>query len=130
MRKVSFLLCTLVLIQGCAVHMAAEKQTRKDLSVLKIGGDRDDIVRVLGAPYMTQRFEDGRCKDIYKIVEDAGSKGTKTLAVAGHTTMDVLTLGLWEIVGTPLELATREHATMFILYYDSNNKLTAYDAIK
>jgi hypothetical protein len=110
--------------------MAAEKQTKKDLSVLRIGGNRDDIVRVLGAPYMTQRNEDGSCKDIYKIVEGAGSKGTKTLAVAGHTAMDVLTLGLWEIVGTPLELATREQATMFILYYDTDSKLKAYDAIK
>ena len=131
MRKVSlYLLCTALLVQGCAVHMAAEKQTKKDLSVLRIGGNRDDIVRVLGAPYMTQRNEDGSCKDIYKIVEGAGSKGTKTLAVAGHTAMDVLTLGLWEIVGTPLELATREQATMFILYYDTDSKLKAYDAIK
>ena len=79
---------------------------------------------------MTQRNEDGSCKDIYKLVENAGTKETKTLAIVGHTTMDVVTLGLWEIVGTPLELATREQATMFILYYGADNKLKAYDAIK
>lgn len=131
MRKIGFLLlCGLVLAQGCSAIMAGKKQTRKDMSVIRIGGDRDDIVQVLGAPYMTQRNEDGSCKDVYKLVENAGTKGTKTLAIVGHTTMDVATLGLWEIVGTPLEIATQEHATTFILYYGPDNKLKAYDSIK
>jgi hypothetical protein len=110
--------------------MAGKKQTRKDLSVIRIGGNRDDIVQVLGAPYMSTRTEDGGVKDVYKIVENAGTKETKTLAIVGHTTMDVVTLGLWEIVGTPLEIATQEEATVFILYYDSDYKLSHYEAIK
>lgn len=132
MRKASvlLLLCALALIQGCSAIMAGEKQTRKDLSVIRIGGNRDDIVQVLGAPYMTTRTDDGGCKDIYKLVENAGTEETKTLAVVGHTAMDVVTLGLWEIVGTPLEIATREEATVFILYYDANYKLRHYEAIK
>ncbi len=131
MKKISLLLlCSLVLIQGCSAIMAGKKQTRKDLSVIRIGGDRDDIVQVLGAPFMSTRTDDGGVKDVYKLVENAGTKGTKTLAIVGHTTMDVLTLGLWEIVGTPLEIATQEEATVFILYYDSAYKLTHYEAIK
>lgn len=124
------LLCAVVLIQGCSAIMAGKKQTRKDLSVLRIGGSRDDIVQVLGAPYMTTRTDDGGCKDIYKLVENAGTEETKTFAIVGHTAMDVVTLGLWEIVGTPLEIATQEEATVFILYYDANYKLTHYEAIK
>ncbi|MBN1126396.1 MAG: hypothetical protein JXA82_15430 [Sedimentisphaerales bacterium] len=125
-----FLLCVLVLIQGCSAIMAGKKQTRKDLSVIRVGGNRDDIVHVLGAPYMSTRTDDGGCKDIYKLVENAGTKETKTLAIVGHTTMDVVTLGLWEIVGTPLEIATQEEATVFILYYDANYKLKHYEAVK
>ncbi len=131
MRKIGLiLLCTVVFLQGCSAIMAGKKQTRKDLSVLRVGGNRDDIVQVLGAPYTSTRTDNGGCKDIYKIVENAGSKETKTLAIVGHTTMDVLTLGLWEIVGTPLEIATQEEATVFILYYGENNKLEHYEAIK
>lgn len=131
MRKISlFLLCTLVLIQGCSAIMAGKKQTRKDLSVIRVGGSRDDIVGVLGAPYMSTRTDDGGVKDIYKLVENAGTEETKTIAVVGHTALDVCTLGLWEIVGTPLEIATQEEATVFILYYDSNYKLKYYEAIK
>ena len=59
-----------------------------------------------------------------------GGKGQKNLAVVGHATMDVVTLGLWEIAGTPIELATQQEATTFILYYSADNKLVAYDAIK
>ena len=120
----------LILVQGCSVAMASKEQTRKDLSVLRVGGDRDDIVQVIGAPYMTTRNDDGSCKDVYKIVEDAQSKEAKTLSVVGHAAMDVVTLGLWEIAGTPLELATKQEATTFILYYGPDNKLKSYDAIK
>ena len=136
MRKTNLLLLgvvvmgVVVLAQGCSVAMASKEQTRKDLSVLRVGGDRDDIVQVLGAPYMTTRNDDGSCKDVYKLVENAQSKGAKTLSVVGHAAMDVVTLGLWEIAGTPLELATKQEATTFILYYGADNKLKAYDAIK
>lgn len=136
MRKTNLLLLSvlvmggMIVAQGCSVAMASKEQTRKDLSVLRIGGDRDDIVQVIGAPYITTRNEDGSCKDVYKIVEDAQSKEGKTLAVVGHAAMDVVTLGLWEIAGTPLELATKQEATTFILYYGPDNKLKAYDAIK
>jgi len=136
MRKANLLVLgvvvmgVVVLAQGCSVAMASKEQTRKDLSVLRVGGDRDDIVQVLGAPYMTTRNDDGSCKDVYKLVEDAQSKEAKTLSVVGHAAMDVVTLGLWEVAGTPLELATKQEATTFILYYGSDNKLKAYDAIK
>jgi hypothetical protein len=132
MKKTSLiLLCTLALLfQGCSAIMAGKKQTHKDLSVLRIGGHRDDIVAVLGAPYQTQRFKDGQVKDTYKLVEGAPTKEWKTVEVVGNVAADVVTLGLWEIVGTPLQIASQQEATLFILYYGPDNKLKAYDAIK
>lgn len=119
-----------LIVQGCSVAMAHNKQTRKDLSVLRVGGDRDDIVQVLGAPYMTTRNDDGSCKDVYKLVENAPTEGQRYLEVFGNATMDVVTLGLWEIAGTPLEMASQKDATTFILNYGADNKLKSYDAIK
>ena len=130
-KTILILLCTLVLlVEGCSMMMAGKKQTRKDLSVLRIGGDRDDIVAVLGAPYQTQRFEDGQVKDTYKLVENAPSEGMKTVEVLGNGVLSLGTLGLWEIVGTPIQIATQQEATLFILYYGPDNKLKAYDALK
>ena len=132
MRKTTLLLlCTLaLLLQGCSAIMAGKKQTHKDLSVLRIGGNRDDIVAVLGGPYQTQRFEDGQIKDTYKLVEGAPSEEWKTVEVVGNGVLAVGTLGLWEILGTPLQIASQQEATLFILYYGKDNKLKAYDAIK
>ena len=108
-KTILILLCTLVLlVQGCSAIMAGKKQTRKDLSVLRIGGNRDDIVAVLGAPYQTQRFEDGQVKDTYKLVEGAPTKEWKTVEVVGNGVLAVGTLGLWEILGTPLQLASQQ----------------------
>jgi hypothetical protein len=130
-KRILILLCMLVLLfEGCSAIMAGKKQTYRDLSVLRIGGNRDDIVAVLGAPYMTQRFEDGQIKDTYKIVEGAPTKEWKTIEVVGNAGLAVGTLGLWEIVGTPLQIASQQEATLFILYYGKDNKLKAYDAIK
>jgi hypothetical protein len=89
-KTILLMLCTAVLAHGCSAFMAGKKQTKKDLSVLRIGGNRDDIVAVLGAPYQTQRFEDGQVKDTYKIVENAPTEGMKTVEVLGN---GVLSLG-------------------------------------
>jgi hypothetical protein len=130
-KTILILLCALALLfQGCSAFMAGKKQTKKDLSVLRVGGNRDDIVAVLGAPYQTQRFEDGQVKDTYKIVENAPTEGMKTVEVLGNGVLSIGTLGLWEIVGTPIQIATQQEATLFILYYSPDNKLKAYDAIK
>ncbi len=132
MKKVIFivLLVSVLLPQGCSVMMAGKKQVRKDTKVIKVGEHRDIIVQTIGAPDSSIKRDGGGYKDIYKIVENAGTAGSKGVAIAGHLTMDILTLGLWEIAGTPLELATQETATTFILKYDANNILESYESIK
>ena len=130
MKKMLITLLVLILfVEGCSVIMAGKKHTRKDTKVVIIGESRDIIVQTLGPPDMSATTESGS-KDIYKIVESAGTGGSKFFAIAGHATMDVLTLGLWEIVGTPLELATQESPTSFILYYNKDYILQSYEAIK
>lgn len=44
--------------------------------------------------------------------------------------MDVLTLGLWEVIGTPIELAAgSEKHDRFIIYYDEDNKIHRVERI-
>ena len=130
MKKMLYMsLITVLLLQGCSVIMAGKKQTRRNTKIIRVGEHRDIIVQTLGAPDMSATTGNGS-KDIYKIVEKAGTDGSKFFAIAGHATMDVLTLGLWEIIGTPLELATQETPTSFILYYDQDYILQSYESIK
>ena len=39
-----------------------------------------------------------------------------------HGAMAILTLGIWEVVGTPVELATGDHHKLMV-FYDQNNKV-------
>ena len=40
----------------------------------------------------------------------------------GHAIMDVLTLGVWEVVGTPIEAASSSRMRLTIVYKDDKIK--------
>ncbi len=48
-----------------------------------------------------------------------------------HAGLDVFTLGLWEVLGTPLEMgAAGEDRTRYIITYDKEDKIKDMQAIK
>ncbi len=114
---------------GCSVFMSANRSTYKDTSILKVGADRDVVLAELGPPNASLKMENGGYKDIYKIYPNAHRAGSKGAAVAGHAVADILTLGLWEIVGTPLELAAQDKPVTFILKYNPEGKLVEMETI-
>ena len=131
MRKL-ILTCLLLLpLCGCAVAMSASRSTSKgDLAMMQVGADRSIIEESFGAPNMTASLDGGKTKVIYKIDPDAHSTGARNVAVAGHVVADVLTLGLWEVVGTPLELAAQDKYTNYVLIYGPDNKVQTVETIK
>ena len=117
-RNIAVLLALFVLLinSGCAVHMAANAPNRKDLNVLAVGNHRDLIMAELGAPAVTQTGEDGFKYDIYKF-NKGFTGGEKFAHAAGHGLMDVATLGLWEVVGTPSEgMSQKNEKTVKVVY--------------
>jgi hypothetical protein len=54
---------------------------------------------------------------------EIGNEPSAGRAVA-HGVLDVLTLGIWEIVGTPVE-AIQGKKNQLTIYYDSNNRVMA-----
>ena len=51
----------------------------------------------------------------------------QTGTVLFHLGADVMTLGLWELVGTPYELTVRDRAVTYHLAYNQNGKLVAVE---
>ena len=100
--RILALLSFLPLMTGCSVMMAWKQPTIKDLSVLGPGTDRDVLVAQLGPPVSSEKIDNGQMKEIFAFVQ--GYSPT-SLEMRGylHATADVLSLGLWEIAGTPLE---------------------------
>ena len=126
------LACLLLLpLCGCAVAMSASRSTSKgDPAMMQVGADRAIIEESFGAPNMTASLDGGKTKVIDKIDPEAHSAGARNAAVAGHVVADVLTLGLWEVVGTPLELAAQDKYTNYVLIYGADNKVQTIETIK
>src|SRR5438094_902139 len=100
--KLALILLLLGSTQGCSVVMAAKQPGKKDLSVLDVGTPRAMVLAELGQPTASETRE-GVKVDIFSFVQgyDKINKGIRT---AGHAVGDVLTFGLWEVVGTPTEM--------------------------
>ena len=102
----------LVPLAGCSVGMALSGENDPDLSVLRVGASRGEVEMQLGRPAAEILADDGLTYATYAY--SLGNQPSAGRAVA-HGVMDVLTLGLWEVVGTPVEAAAgkeNEHAVI------------------
>ncbi|MET0154600.1 MAG: hypothetical protein ABW189_00625 [Rickettsiales bacterium] len=120
MRKLIVSLAFL-LLGGCSVYMAANQESKKDTSLLSPGTPRSVVIGEFGPPNAAEQ-ENGRRVDYYSFVQGY-SKGNKVARAVGHGTMDVLTFGLWEVVGTPSEAVFDGKKTNVEIKYDANDKI-------
>ena len=88
------------LLQGCSVGMALSGSENPDLGAVRVGATRGAVELQLGSPIKTTTAEGGRRVDVYAY--EIGNEPSAGRAVA-HGAMDVVTFGLGEVVGTPIE---------------------------
>ena len=106
-RRLRFFLIlshALLCFSGCSVYMAAHQPKKKDLSVLERGTPRSFVVAELGAPATTDRDKRGNRYDFF-LVTQGYSKGSRLGRAFAHGAADLFTIGCWEVIGTPTELA-------------------------
>jgi hypothetical protein len=111
---------------GCSVGMALSGSPNPDLGAVKAGATRGEIEMHLGSPTNSTQLEGGHRADLYRY--EIGNEPSAGRA-AGHAVMDVLTLCLWEIVGTPIEAVQGEKYTATI-EYDENDKVVDLKTMK
>jgi hypothetical protein len=101
------------LLTACSVGMAVSGEENPDLSVVAEGCSRVEIERELGAPQSVRELEGGdlECQYRYEIGDEPSAA-----RAAGHATLDVLTIGLWELVGTPTELSQGDEFELTVVY--------------
>ena len=102
-------------LHACSVGMAASGHKEQDTSILFPGSNRAVIVAKLGPPDSSRVLEDGKTEDTYLI--KAGNESSSGRAWA-HAGLDLLSLGLWEVVATPYELAQGEEKSRYTITYD------------
>jgi len=115
---IGFLVISSFNLASCSVGMAMHGKEDVNLSSITVGQDRSIVIMHLGQPYRTFANEDGRV-DTYSVERgNAPSVGR----AAGHAVMDLLTFGIWEVIGTPIEGFAGEEFTLTI-EYGADNKL-------
>ena len=118
------LVASMTPLQGCSVGMAMSGKKQPELGAIRVGATRGEIELQLGSP-VEIREEHGQRMDVYEY--EIGNEPSAGRAI-GHGIMDVLTLGLWEAVGTPIEGVQGEKKRLLITY-DENDYVTKVGAL-
>jgi len=112
-----------VFLSGCSVYMATNQPAKKDLSILKEGTPREFVLAEFGVPVFSEKEADKRF-EIYRFYEGS-AKGWKTSRALFHAAADVFSLGLWELVGTPAEMAVKGNKLAAKVIYDENDRIVS-----
>lgn len=106
---------------GCSVFMAAKQPNKKDLGVLAPGMPRDILISELGSPISTDS-RTGKRVDVFAF-RQGYHKAVKVARAFGHAVGDVVTLFIWEVIGTPIEITFDGRKMAFEVTYDENDKV-------
>lgn len=101
-----------MLLSGCSVGMAMSGKKQPELGAVRAGATRGEVELQLGSP-VEIREENKKRIDVYEY--EIGNEPSAGRAV-GHAIMDILTLGLWELAGTPIEAVHGEKKRLLITY--------------
>jgi len=119
---VTILLSLFVMVcSGCSVYMAAKQPTRKNLEVFSAGTPRSLVLAEIGQPQASE-MKAGKRVDVFSFVQGY-SKGAKAGRAFFHGAADVLTLGLWEVVGTPTEAIFDGQKVAYEVTYGTSDKV-------
>lgn len=108
-----------LLLSGCSVYMAAKQPDAKNIELFRVGTPRGMLLAEFGLPTVAET-RDGHRYEIYKFV-NGYSAGAKAGRAVFHGAADVLTLGLWEVVGTPTEGVFSGDEMAYRVRYDKND---------
>lgn len=126
-KKLSILSIAAVL-SSCAVVKAVDQPDKKDLRVLNQGTERSRVIAELGRP-VDSRMKNGHREDIFTFVQGY-SKANKTLRALGHGVADVYTLGLWEVIGTPIEGVNNGKKMQVVVSYNNKDRVSNVNVLK
>jgi len=112
-------LCCFLLFTSCSVYMAAKKEgvSIDEIEACKTRG----CILAKGAELISsERTPDGGLIETYKCLHKKGSTGRAVM----HGVLDVATLGLWEVAGTPIEGSkSKKNYFSVKIYYDKDEKI-------
>ena len=116
------------MLTSCSVFMAAKQPDKKNVDLFKVGTPRSMLLAEFGMPTVSE-LRDGKKYEIYKFIQGY-SAGAKAGRAVFHGAADVLTLGLWEVVGTPVEGTFSGDEMAYEVSYDQESRVDQVIALK
>ena len=111
-----------VVLSGCAVVMAAKQPDYKNVDLFKVGTPRGALLGEFGHPTATDTKPDGTKCDTFSFTQGY-SGGAKAGRAFAHGIADLLTLGLWEVIGTPTEAVFSGSTVGYQACYDKEDRV-------
>jgi hypothetical protein len=108
--------------------MEATRPTPVDLSKLEPGQSRDTVVAQLGIPKGTTPEADGASCDSYDLYTRGYGAGGKIPVAFLEGAADVFTLGLAEVITTPVEGATKNQLHPVTICYSGGKLVRVTDS--
>jgi hypothetical protein len=122
------LLILFVACSGCSVFMAAKQPDERNVDLFAVGTPRSVLLAEFGLPVVSE-IRDDRKHEIFKF-RQGYSAGAKAGRAVFHGAADVLTLGLWEVAGTPIEGTFNGDEMAFEVIYDEDDRISQVIALK
>ena len=121
MKKIFFLglmIASLCTFSSCSVVMAARKEGT-NISEVQQCKNRNQFIGQGGTIISSERMPNGDLVEIYKFKKERGSP----LRAFMHGMLDLSTLGLWEVIGTPIEGCDSVEFFCIKVIYDCNDNI-------
>ncbi len=128
MRLFVLMVFLVTLISGCSVFMAAKQPVKKNVGLFEIGVPRSALIAEFGAPIISEIKEEKKI-EIFKFLQGY-STGAKVGRAFFHGAADVVTLGLWELVGIPTEITFSGDEMAYLVKYDKDDLVEEVLALK
>jgi len=112
-----------VLLTGCSVYKAAENKG-VDVSDIEKCSTRSCLLSSGMKVVSSKALSSGLFQETYQGL--ARKSGVNYLRAGGHAVLDVATLGLWEVIGTPVESAISNNRGYWIAnaqYEDESSEI-------
>jgi len=120
-KKVILALMALCAFTSCSVVMAAKKEGTS-IDKVQNCSSRAQYIGAGGEIVHSEQKPNGNLVEIYRFKKE---KGSATRAFM-HGAMDVMTLGVWEVVGTPIEACADDNGFFSIeVEYDAYGKIVS-----
>ena len=110
-----------LLMNGCSAVTAAKQPGRKPVELFEAGTPRHEIISAFGYPAESETRA-GKRYEIFRFTQGY-SKGARAGRAVLHGAADIMTLGLWEVMGQEVEEGASGSETVYGVLYDRDDHI-------